>query len=262
MSFIAHQCNALTPIIIYFISEYIESGQFQMQKSIMLLFLIFGLKIIKTFLTMHAEYNLKKIGGQFFSCLCYSLTSKSLKKINFAKGEPTISEISKLAQYDCSKVIEYPSILSDAVFELYSFIFTMMCLFYVANWEGLVSCVVLLVLQMIRYIMMGVFKKYQKKVNEEASKRIKKSTETINNMKFIKVNALENLFFNKLNDLRSSEVSFLQKFLNLGIITTVMQYGASRISIVVFILLYSLNGHQLTSALIFSVLLFYHYMAL
>lgn len=66
----------------------------------------------------------------------------------------------------------------------------MTCLFFIAGWQGLVSCIVLLVLQMIRYLMINVVKRYQKKVNESASDRIKKSTETINNMKFIKVNAL------------------------------------------------------------------------
>jgi hypothetical protein len=50
--------------------------------------------------------------------------------------------------------------------------------------------VVLLVLQMVRYIMMGFFKGHQKKMNEETSKRITASTEIVNNMKFIKVNAL------------------------------------------------------------------------
>lgn len=138
----------------------------------------------------------------------------------------------------------------------------MICLFWISGWEGLVSCVVLLALQMIRYFMINVVKRYQKKVNESASDRIKKSAEVVNNMKFIKVNALENLFFGKLNALRKVEVDYLQKFLNLGIPAAVMQYGASRISIVVFILLFSLRGHALQSALIFSVMLFYRYMGL
>jgi len=145
---------------------------------------------------------------------------------------------------------------------MYSFVFTMACLFYISGWQGLVSCVVLLALQMVRYFMITVIKRYQKRVNECASDRIKKSTEVINNMKFIKVNALEDLFFGKLNTLRKTEVDYLQKYLNLGIPAGVMQYGASRISIVVFILLYSLTGHQLQSALIFSVMLFFRYMGL
>lgn len=41
-----------------------------------------------------------------------------------------------------------------------------------------------------------------------------------------------------------------------------MQHAASRISIIVFILIYSLNGHPINSALIFSLLLFYNSMGL
>lgn len=116
------------------------------------------------------------------------------------------------------------------------------CLIFITGWIGLVSCAVLFFLQMLRFLMMGSFKEYQKKVNEEATQRIKTSTETINNMKFVKVNALEYIFFDKIRKLRSSEVAFLQKYLNLGIIATVMQSSASRISIVIFIILYHLQG--------------------
>lgn len=41
-----------------------------------------------------------------------------------------------------------------------------------------------------------------------------------------------------------------------------MQHAASRISIIVFILIYSLNGNPINSALIFSLLLFYNSMGL
>jgi ABC-type bacteriocin/lantibiotic exporter with double-glycine peptidase domain len=145
---------------------------------------------------------------------------------------------------------------------MYAFVFTMACMFYLTGWQGLIASIVLLVLQMIRYFMINVVKLYQKKVNESASDRIKKSTEVINNMKFIKVNALENLFFGKLSSLRKVEVDYLQKYLNLGIPAAVMQYGASRISIVVFIILFSLSGNTLQSGLIFSVMLFFRYMGL
>ncbi len=138
----------------------------------------------------------------------------------------------------------------------------MACMFYLTGWQGLVASIVLLALQMIRYFMINVVKRYQKKVNESASDRIKKSTEVINNMKFIKVNALENHFFGKLGELRMVEVGYLQKYLNLGIPAAVMQYGASRISIVVFIILFSISGNSLQSGLIFSVLLFFRYMGM
>lgn len=136
------------------------------------------------------------------------------------------------------------------------------CLVWLTGWQGFVSCVVLLALQMIRYFMINVVKRYQKLVNQSASDRIKKSTEVVNNMKFIKVNALENLFFGKLNTLRASEVAYLQKYLNLGIPAAVMQFAASRISTLIFIFLFSITGHTLRSALIFSVTLFYRYMGL
>lgn len=78
MNFVAYQCNALAPLIIYLISQYIDSGHLYLQKSVTFLLVVFGLKIVKIFLTMHAEYTLKKVGGSIFSCICYSLTEKSL----------------------------------------------------------------------------------------------------------------------------------------------------------------------------------------
>lgn len=174
----------------------------------------------------------------------------------------TTSEKAKLAQFDCSKVIEYIQVYTDAAFELWCLFFTMACLFFVAGWEGFVSCFVLFTLSMVRYMMVSLFRRFKGEVNQEASKRIKKSTEAINNIKFIKVNVLEDMFFGKLNDSRSKEVNLLRKFLNLGIFATVMQHVSSRFSIIVFAFLYTLNGNQINSALVFSVLLFFHNMLL
>lgn len=74
MSFIAHQATALTPLIIYIISEYIAQNKMKMKESVILLAIIFTLKFMRTYLTMHSEYNLKKLGSKIFTCLCYSLT--------------------------------------------------------------------------------------------------------------------------------------------------------------------------------------------
>lgn len=110
--------------------------------------------------------------------------------------------------------------------------------------------------------MMGWFKHYQKNVNNQAAKRIKTSNEVINNMKFLKVNALQQTFLEKLNDLRLEEVGFLKKYLNLGIIAIVFQSGASRIATIIFILLNHVQGHSIHTTLVFSVLLFFNFMAL
>lgn len=91
MSFIAHQATALTPLIIYIISEYIAQDKMKMKQSVILLVIIFTLKFARTFLTMHSEYSLKKLGSKIFCCLCFLLTEKSMKKIHFPKGEVSIS---------------------------------------------------------------------------------------------------------------------------------------------------------------------------
>jgi hypothetical protein len=190
MSFISHQCNAFSPLILYLISDYIKNGGFTYGKSIMFLVLIFGLKLIKIFLAMHSEFILRKVGTKVFSCICFAMTEKALAGGRKTAKSLSISEVSKLAQYDCSKLIEYPMLVEAVYLEFYSFFFSVGCLCYIAGWQGFVSCVVLLVLQVLRYALMGFFKQYQKKMNEEASKRITASTETVNNIKFVKVNAL------------------------------------------------------------------------
>lgn len=116
LSFIAYQSNALAPLIIFLISQYIEERNFSTRQSIVYLALIFTLKIVKIFLTMHEEYILKKIGSEAFSCICYSLTEKSLTHVEYKQNELSISQKSALAQYDASKLIEYPSIYMAVIF--------------------------------------------------------------------------------------------------------------------------------------------------
>jgi hypothetical protein len=116
MSFIAYQSNATMPLIIYLISQYIHEGHLTVHKSVVFIVLIFGLKLLKIFMSMHSEFVLKKIGSSAFACICYSLTEKSLARLEYAAGELSISQKAALAQYDCSKLIEYPSILTAAIF--------------------------------------------------------------------------------------------------------------------------------------------------
>ncbi len=115
MSLISYQSNAFVPLILYLISDYIREGNFTYTKSVMFLVLIFGLKIVKIYMAMHSEFNLRKIGTKIFSCICFSMTEKALLGGKKTAKSLSISEISKLAQYDCTKVIEYP-LLVEAVY--------------------------------------------------------------------------------------------------------------------------------------------------
>lgn len=116
MSFIAYQSNALAPLIIYLISQYIEEGHLTVQKSVAYLAVVFLLKIVKIFLTMHSEYVLKKVGSSAFACICFSLTEKSLTRTEPTHCDLSISQKSALAQYDCSKLIEYPTLITAVYF--------------------------------------------------------------------------------------------------------------------------------------------------
>jgi hypothetical protein len=110
MNFISFQCNAFVPLFLYLISDYLRNENFSYAKSVMFLVLIFGLKFIKVYLAMHSEFILRKIGIKIFSCICFSMTQKALAGGKKTAKSLSISEISKLAQYDCSKDhrIPYP----------------------------------------------------------------------------------------------------------------------------------------------------------
>lgn len=110
---------------------------------------------------MHAEYTLRRIGQSIFSCICYSITEKSLKKNDFSNKFFSSSQTSKLMQYDCTKLIEYPYAYFMCLMEFYSFLFVLVSVYFVAGMIGLGSCLALLFLQLIRYTMNGIFKRHQ-----------------------------------------------------------------------------------------------------
>lgn len=116
INFIGNQTYALMPLVIYYISDYIQSGNLDTHRSTLYLFLIFGLGVIKIFCIMHAEYMLRFMGSNIFSCLCYLVTDKSLKRNDYSQHFFTIGQISKLIQYDCAKILDYPFIFSSCFF--------------------------------------------------------------------------------------------------------------------------------------------------
>ena len=108
---------------------------------------------------MHSDYSLRKLGQTIFSCICYALTDKSLKKQ--AKGVISNSYLSKLMQFDCPKIIDFPYWYVLHIIEFYTFIFVLVCVYLIAGIVGLLSCLIILLLQIVRYFMGFIFKRYK-----------------------------------------------------------------------------------------------------
>lgn len=84
-----------------------------------------------------------------------------MKKNDYNNKFFSSSETSKLMQYDCTKIIEYPYAYFMCLMEFYSFLFVLVSVYFVAGLVGLFSCLALLFLQLIRYTMNGIFKRHQ-----------------------------------------------------------------------------------------------------
>jgi ABC-type multidrug transport system fused ATPase/permease subunit len=85
---------------------------------------------------------------------------------------------------------------------IYQYIFLTAVVIYIAGMSGFIGMILLSLYGFIRYFLRFQAKSLEQELNTETEKRIKKTFEVFSIIKFIKANALESSYFNKLRNIR------------------------------------------------------------
>lgn len=114
-------------------------------------------------------------------------------------------------QVDCFRLSLFPKNFNAIIFITYVLIFGMVFMAMLVGPSFLAGVGVLLLASTINMIVSRFTSRYQKEVAVATDNRMKITTEVFNNIKFIKVNAWEEYFYNKLIDRRATEIGWFKK---------------------------------------------------
>jgi ABC-type multidrug transport system fused ATPase/permease subunit len=191
LDFMAYQFTILTPLIIYFISKFLEKDNKNDHVGEAVFWLIITplCRFFRSFFDAHGIYSLSMLGNDISNCVALGMVQKSLKYSTLCNKQFKMGEISSLMQVDCFRLSLFPKNFNAIIFITYVLIFGMVFMAMLVGPSFLAGVGVLLLASTINMIVSRFTSRYQKEVAVATDNRMKITTEVFNNIKFIKVNA-------------------------------------------------------------------------
>ncbi len=199
LDFLAYQFTVLTPLLIYFICLLLED-QPDNYTSWAIFYMVITpiVRILRTFFDTHGSYRLAVLGCDISNCVALGMVNKSLRYSTLCNKKFKLGEISSLMQVDCFRLSIFPKSINTVFFVSYTLIYAIVFMAVLVQVAFLAGFGVLFVASVINMIISRSTSKYQKEFADATDARMKITSEVFNNVKFVKVNAWEEYFYDKL----------------------------------------------------------------
>jgi ATP-binding cassette, subfamily C (CFTR/MRP), member 1 len=162
-------------------------------------------------------------------------------------------------QVDCFRLSLLPKNFNSIIFISYCLIFSIVFMALLVGYAFLAGFGVLFIISVINMLISRVTGRYQKEFAKATDNRMKITNEVFNNIKFIKVNAWEEYFYDKLMARRGEEVEWLRKKMFMESVSTFSMWLAPKWILAATYGLYVLTGGELTPQKTFSIMSLYGY---
>jgi len=212
MDFLAYQFTVLTPMIILFICQMLESPPDNMGSWCVFWMIITPLcRFFRSFFDAHGTYQLNVIGCDVSNCVALGMVNKSLRYSTLCNKKFKLGEISSLMQVDCFRLSLFPKSFNGMIFVSYCLAYSIAFMAVLVHAAFLAGFGVLFVASVANMIISRSTARYQKELATATDNRMKITNEVFNNVKFVKVNAWEEYFYDKLIKRRDDEVGWMHK---------------------------------------------------
>ncbi|XP_020203574.1 ABC transporter C family member 3 isoform X1 [Cajanus cajan] len=170
-------------------------------------------KLVECLSQRHWMFRFQQVGVRMQSKLVAMIYAKGLTLSCQSKEVSSTGEIINLMTVDAERIGEFCWYMHDPWMCVLQVTLALLILYRsvgVASIAALAATVIVMLLNLPLASLQG---KFQGKVMEFKDKRMKATSETLNNMRILKLQAWEMKFLSKIIDLRKSEEVWLKKFL-------------------------------------------------
>ena len=188
----------MTPVLIYMISSYLLNHEKTVSEGIMWLIIVALVRFFRSFFEGHAGYKLVVLGLDIGNTMALGMVKKSLKYSVLCNKKFKMGELANLLQVDCFRLALFPKNMSTVLNIVYVLIFGIAFMGYLVQFSFLAGFGVIFVAAIINIIVSRIGAGFQKGIADSTDNRMKATNEVFNNIKFIKVNAWEEYFYDKL----------------------------------------------------------------
>lgn len=161
-------------------------------------------RIIRVFCCYYGDIEQNKAGLKLYRLTANAILKKTIKCSPLTNRKISVTELSKMMHSDCSVLQLYPPKLSYMIENGIAFVVLSGTIIWTSGIPGIIAILLLGANFLFRYLFRKLMMSTEREINIKAKERIKFTIEVINIIKFIKANALESCYFNRLRELRIS----------------------------------------------------------
>lgn len=261
MDFLTCTFMMLTPVLIYFISVYLVDKTKTLGIGFFYLGIVVLVRFFRSFFDAHCGYSFLLLGSDIANSLSLGMVNKALSFSVLCNKKFKMGELANLMQVDCARLLLFPKNFSAVIFFLYSIVFAIVFMSLIIGPAFLAGFAVTLVAGLINVFISRFTARFQANLATETDNRMKISNEIFNNIKFIKVNAWEEYFYDKLEAKRKEELGWVKKkFMTESILTFLMWLAPKMILVATFATFVLSTGLALTPPVAFTVVSLFSYL--
>jgi len=242
------------PIIINRVIVFAEDPNKEVTTTIVLLVLIFVSKFIAVLLATVCNFLGNIMGISVVGTLSMAIYEKCLKYSLLRSKDYNEGKLVNLMQTDLEVIIYLFYNIFAVIFLPIQIVAGLLIMFYYVGLAFLAGLAVIVIMGVINYLTGKVYIKYQNKLMEAKDARSKASSEMLNGIKHIKMNAEEDSSYNKMLNIRKKELSILMKQRGLDVFYILIFWITPMLVTTFTFLMFILMNNEIDAVKAFTVL--------
>ncbi|KRX07923.1 P-loop containing nucleoside triphosphate hydrolase [Pseudocohnilembus persalinus] len=254
LQFICSSMDLIKPVMIGVLIEYAGRDDKSFGVGFMFLILMIFITVFQSWISLHSDFQFNILGYNLNNQVVIALFQKSLKvSLNSNKDYKT-GQIINIAQVDANRIYLLCNQIASLVFLPVQLVVGLYLIYAYVGVSFIGGLIVIIILGAANYFITKLQVKYQKILMTKKDGRMKVTNEIFGQIKFIKVNAWEEFFYDRLNVKREDELATLKTKIYVQILSIIVFWLTSPLIINAVFAWYSLAGNKLTADVCFPVI--------
>ena len=205
------------------------------------------IKIIRTFLENHIEFNNHKLTAKITNQMIALLTEKIIKSNSFYKTGSVIGEgeLLNLAEVDSERIGTFFFGVPDIINVPFKIIISLIFLFKIFGFYFLYVLIILFVIISIFSVLQFFYIENLKKLLVFKDKRMKIVTYVFHTLKCLKLNSLDNEFIRRIREKREDELKYFNKTADIELITMLINSNINIILIIFTLYFFAYSNKEI-----------------
>ncbi|KAL4482732.1 hypothetical protein ABPG73_021392 [Tetrahymena malaccensis] len=243
-----------TPYIIKALIEYSSNENLDYIMGIILICAVILQRIIICILSNHSNFQFNLLGFDLTNTVSVAILQKSFRYSLSSTDDYKVGNLVNMIQVDAQRLLLLCNQLSITCFVPFQIVFSILLMPDTIGISQLFGVAVMLIMWIANYFVARLSFKYSKFYKQEKDDRMKITTEIFNAIKFIKANAWEQYFYDKLDFKRQKELSFVAKKFKIGSVLVFFEWITPVLIINATFGSYVLLGNKMTAVNAFTVI--------